>query len=483
MGEALCRAFPFVDVVVRGAGEKTLIAVLEGLRSGQRRPHEGLVWRGRPQEPQTDEGAACGTTAPVPGLVETSNLLRRRPAGVSLVPDQAAAVHTVPEVPPAIGKFESFVPDYDDFFDQVVDSVIATRCDLEMPVETSRGCWWYKKKCLFCGRSTDNLRYRVKARKAICDEMEFLAARHRCVRFMVVDPAVLEKEVASVADDAHGKGYDYRVWCQGRVFVDRDVHRRIAQIVDTMFFGIESLSTPVLKLMRKGHTAIQAIVALKRASEMGVKLTHNMIHGFPGERSEHYERLNGWLPAFFHLPPPFQISPMSIDRASVYFDAPAEYGITLQMPMPSDDPVLWLAQASGAEPQLLWDLASQVPADIPRVSGPVIDRTYALVGQWKAGYKRNAGKLWWRRGPNFITIRDERDGMGHSFDLPFPHDQLYMAVDEGATVPEIERHLADRNVAIEGAEIERVLSQLVSERVLYEEDGRFVSLALKHRPS
>ena len=120
-------------------------------------------------------------------------------------------VTVVPEVSPTAGRFVSVIPNYDDFFEQVAGTLVETHCELEMPIETSRGCWWYKKKCLFCGRSEDNLKYRVKSRQAICDEMEYLAGRHRTVRFMVVDPAVLEKEIAHIADHAQKMGYDYRV--------------------------------------------------------------------------------------------------------------------------------------------------------------------------------------------------------------------------------------------------------------------------------
>src|SRR6185369_5992400 len=52
--------------------------------------------------------------------------------------------------------------------------------------------------------------------------------------------------------------------------------------------GIESLSDAVLKLMRKGVSALQNIQLLKWAMEMGVEPRWNILWGFPREPAEAY---------------------------------------------------------------------------------------------------------------------------------------------------------------------------------------------------
>jgi ribosomal peptide maturation radical SAM protein 1 len=442
MGEALCRAFPFVDIVVRGDGEATLVQVLDDLRSGQVRPHDGLVWRDR---------------------------------------DGSSEPHAVQEAPLPPGRLVAPTPDYGDYFAQVLGTEIESSGDIQLPIETSRGCRWFRHKCLFCGRSEAHLRYRAKSREQVSDELALLSARHRTLRFVCVDSCVDEKQMAQVADEAKESGHDYQLWCQGRVFTDRETHRRLSTLAHTMFLGIESLSTPVLKLMRKGHTALQALVALKRAAENGLCPTYNLLHGFPGEREEHYRRLNDWLPAFCHLPPPFQLDAMVICRASVYFDRPADFGIRLHPPMPDRDPVLRLAESAGVSRQRLWDLAAGVPADIPCVSGEPIERCRALVAAWRDGYADDAGALWWQRGPDFLVIHDERAGATNRFELPAPFDRLYLATDEGATIEEIEARLAAAGCETPRAKIQETVTDLVAERLMYEEDGTFLSLALGRR--
>ena len=54
--------------------------------------------------------------------------------------------------------------------------------------------------------------------------------------------------------------------------------------------GIESLSTPILRLMDKGVTALQNIRLLKLCSEFGIQPLWNIMYGFPGEPPDEYEQ-------------------------------------------------------------------------------------------------------------------------------------------------------------------------------------------------
>jgi len=92
--------------------------------------------------------------------------------------------------------------------------------------------------------------------------------------------------------------------------------------------GIESLSTAVLKIMRKGVTALQNVAFLKWCSLYGVTPAWNLLYGFPGERAEDYEHMLKTLNAISHLPPPYSTGGMRLDRFSPYFQNPDRYGIT-----------------------------------------------------------------------------------------------------------------------------------------------------------
>jgi ribosomal peptide maturation radical SAM protein 1 len=99
--------------------------------------------------------------------------------------------------------------------------------------------------------------------------------------------------------------------------------------------GIESLSSPILKLMRKGVTAHQNLALLRDCASVGIQSGWNFIYGFPGETTENYRDVLALLPAISHLMPPKGFSPIMIDRFSPYFDNHSSFGIPSIRPFDS----------------------------------------------------------------------------------------------------------------------------------------------------
>src|SRR5205823_2252091 len=97
--------------------------------------------------------------------------------------------------------------------------------------------------------------------------------------------------------------------------------------------GIESLSTPILRLMRKGVTGLQNIRLLKWCAELGIRVDWNLLSGFPDEPAAEYARMAELMPSLVHLEAP-RFTPIQIQRFSPYFDRPEEFGLELTGPMP-----------------------------------------------------------------------------------------------------------------------------------------------------
>src|SRR5205823_3394211 len=81
--------------------------------------------------------------------------------------------------------------------------------------------------------------------------------------------------------------------------------RRLARAgVKQLQPGIESLSTPILRLMDKGVTGLQNVRLLKWCEEIGIRLDWNFLYGFPGEDPAEYDQLSDLVPSLMHLRPP-----------------------------------------------------------------------------------------------------------------------------------------------------------------------------------
>ena len=92
--------------------------------------------------------------------------------------------------------------------------------------------------------------------------------------------------------------------------------------------------------------------------------------------------------------------------------------------------------------------------------------------------------LLWLRGPGFITIVDERPGMPHArYTLDDCEAAIYLACDAGATPAQVQAALAARSDGVpEVSEITDFLAELTAAGLVYEEAGRYLSLAIARKP-
>jgi ribosomal peptide maturation radical SAM protein 1 len=314
MGAALHAAFPWVDVVVRGEAEAVLPELVGDLLGGRRvRPQPGLCYR------EGDRSVA--------------------------VPQSGTASVPMDEVP---------TPRYDEYFERLAKTSFATEVlrDVRIPYETSRGCWWGgKSHCTFCGLNGTTMAFRSKSADRVLEELTALARRHERVDFTLVDTILDMGYFRDVLPRLRDAGGDLSLYYEAKSNFRREQVQLLRDAgVDFLQPGIESLSTPILRLMRKGVTALQNVRLLKWCAEYGIHVFWNVIYGFPGEPPEEYARLADLVPSLTHLVP-FSLCPLAIHRFSPYHDRPAEFGLELGGPLP------WYRLVYPADERTLADLA------------------------------------------------------------------------------------------------------------------------------
>jgi ribosomal peptide maturation radical SAM protein 1 len=235
--------------------------------------------------------------------------------------------------------------------------------------------------------------------------------------------------------------------------------------------GIESLSTPTLKLMKKGVSALQNIRLLKWCAMHGVRAIWNLLYGFPGESPAEYARMAELVPALVHLEPP-SLCPLMVYRFSPYHARPAEHGLAIGPPLPAY--------------RLLYDVADERLQDLAqafehahtdgRDPESYVAPLRAEVERWNRDHARNAGALSYRRGPGFAVITDTRTTSPATarYTLTGEEARLYLACEAGATLAGLQR----QGIDLAEERLRALLSDLVAERLLYEEQGHYLSLAL-----
>jgi ribosomal peptide maturation radical SAM protein 1 len=445
MGAALHRLFPWIDVVVRGEAEAVLPELCAELLDGREpTPRPGLCIRSRP-----DGASRC---TPLDGAFR---------------PDMDAI--------PA--------PDYDEYFSRLRESPIrdAVLPEVRLPIETARGCWWGEKAhCTFCGLNGSSMSFRAKSVERVLHEVEDLARRYKRTDFEVVDNILDMGYLRSVLPrlrESRRAGEDYTFFYETKANLRHDQIRLLRDAgVLRIQPGIESLSTPILRLMRKGVTALQNIRLLKWAARYGVQVTWNIIYGFPGEPPDEYPRMAELVPSLVHLKPPGLV-PLQLQRFSPYHEAAASWGLELIGPEP------YYTHIYDADPEALAELAYAFT--YRHADGRDPERYVAPLRQalaaWDEAYRRVGRQgLRYTKGPDYLRIRDLRPGRpARDYLLSDVEAEIYLGCDAGATPSDLRASLRDQyGVDLEEDRIRAFLDDLVSARLAYEEAGRYLALAI-----
>jgi ribosomal peptide maturation radical SAM protein 1 len=280
MGPELVRTVDCVDLAVVGEGETALPRLLTALAAG------------------TDPAA-------VPGVVRRDG-------------DRVAAT---PAAPPLTRLDDLPAPDYTEYFDRAERLGLLTpagRRDVWLPVETARGCWWgAKHHCTFCGLNGTTMAFRAKSAPRVLGELAEQARRYRSFRFAAVDNILDPTYLRTLFPALVEARSDYELFYEVKANLTRGQLRLLARAgVAGIQPGLESLSSRVLGLMRKGVRAAQNVNVLRWARYYGVDVAWNVLWGFPGETAADYAEQAAAMPYLTHLAPPVSADRIWLERFS-----------------------------------------------------------------------------------------------------------------------------------------------------------------------
>ena len=440
MGAALHRAFPWIDVVVRGEAERVAAGVMRDLIDRKPvRPQPGLCYR-------DGDGAAV------------------------VIPQSSVSDIAMDDVP---------LPIFDEYLERLAKTSFAPQIVLgvQLVYESARGCWWgAKAHCTFCGINGSSMAFRSKTPARVIEDLTTLARRYRRLDFEIVDSILALDYFQEVLPQLRESGYDLRLFYEIKANLKKEQVRLLRESgVSRIQPGLESLSTPILERMRKGVTAFQNVRLLKWCAEYGVRVYWNVIYGFPGEPQEEYARMAQVVPSLAHLQPPNWGS-IVLHRFSPYHVQPGSFGLEVTGPR------WWYPHVYDTDSATLTDLAysfehRHLDGRDPEIYVAPLARA---IEAWRAGWPDGYRSLRYRRGPGFLVIQDRRPGL-ESADYSFGDREasIYLACADGATAAEAcERLQMNGETDIDKDDVEEFLQKLVGLRLVFAEKSRYLSLAL-----
>ena len=172
------------------------------------------------------------------------------------------------------------------------------------------------------------------------------------------------------------------VYLQVRPDLSKDQLRLLADAgIRRLEVGIESLSTPVLRLMRKGTTALKCVQFLKWARELGIEVIWNVLWGFPGEDPREYQKMADMVPLLAHLQPPNSVGSFRLDRFSPAFEDPDGFGLAAIRPYPSYGYVYDLPEEALAGLAYFFVFDYARPQDVAAYTLPLAEAIASVEGE------------------------------------------------------------------------------------------------------
>jgi ribosomal peptide maturation radical SAM protein 1 len=430
MGATLCRLFPFIDFVCTGYGDTAFPRLVQAVADGEARPS-------------------------VPGILARDGDTQAPPA----IAD--ARVEDLDALP---------YPDYSDYIEQLKTVDPPLDCEMRVPMETSRGCWWADvSRCTFCGFNVTGVPFHCKSPQRILDELHYLGERYGRSLFFADSVMAGHLFQTIVPELARQQGFSL-AW-EVRPTLTREQVRLLAQAgVGSVQPGIESLSDPILKLMRKGTTLAHNIQILKWAKEFGIQVVWNLLWGFPGEDPAEYAAMARLIPHLTHLDPPTGFGHIRFDRYSAYLEEPASFGITRLKPVRAYRAIYH----SLAEDDLR-DLAVHFDAEYADVAPLYRNSMDQAVRAWLGS---RGARLDVFPSAGSIHIVDTRQpGTAHEYRFDGLAAQLYLLCDAAQTVRAL---LAAPSICGRASEAEVValLDQFVGLGLMIHPGGQYLSLAV-----
>jgi ribosomal peptide maturation radical SAM protein 1 len=436
MGPELVRATDCIDFAVIGEGDEAFPRLLGALAAGA-----GL------------DG--------VPGLA-------RRHDG---------QVKVTPPVPPAVRLDDLPSPDYEEYFQHAEELGILPRVghrSVWLPIETARGCWWGEKHhCTFCGLNGTAMSFRPKSPERVLRELTYQAKRYRSFRFEAVDNIMDMTYLAKLFPALIQNETGYEIFYEVKSNLRREQLKLMAQAgVIQIQPGIESLSSNVLRLMRKGVRAVQNVNLLRWARYYDIHVDWNLLWGFPGETEADYSEQETAMPDLVHLQPPANADRVWLERFSPLFTERDTFRTRSRAPERS---YRYIYPGHVDLERIAYFFDYELEGELPASTYAGVRRT---VSDWRRAWQSGKApvlKYW--SAPGFVQIYDERhEGQGGTYTFEDTLADLYLACSSGPTTAGAVRRSLGLHLPAEA--IQEVFQEFRNRGLMFL-DGKFaLALAL-----
>lgn len=450
MGIEIFRNAPFIDVMSTGEADDIVVPLFEALLE-KREPRwlQGLIYR-------TAENQ----------IVES-------------MPAEPVAAQIIDELPDA---------EFDDYFaDAELVGLAHDRhwqARVNLPFESSRGCWWGQKKhCTFCGLNAQGMNFRAKSAERVLNTIDTYIERYPGYRYQATDNILnmaYFKDLIPQLSEKRRTGAFFELFYEVKANMTRTHIKALADAgVKYVQPGLESLSSRLLSIMGKGVTALQNVYFLKCCREYDIVAFWNILIRVPGEKREDYDQMVEWISALSHLRPPYGGAPkIELHRFSPYFSEKNRWTENVT-------PMRWYEGVFPADIVSMERVAYYFDADWKdtledNAYVELVDATHNWIQQWSE--RDRLPRLVMHPCGTGLEIEDTRTQGNELRVLDAEQSILYKAIDAPTKPQKVKRTLEDTAFAcLTVQQIEAHLDRFVDAGLALTENGAYLAIAVNDK--
>jgi hypothetical protein len=311
-------------------------------------------------------------------------------------------------------------------------------------------------------------------------ELAALSDAHGVRDFLLVDNILRYSEVEALCAKIIGLRKQLRIGIEARVSLRPGEIELLAKAgVVYIQFGIEALSSEILKTIYKGTTCIQNIQAMKLCEQFGIENISNIIVYHPGvtakalrETLRNIERVSCYRP--------LSCSIFTLSYQSPIFKNPSRFGVSKVRDLDK------LARCFPPEVRagLFWPDKS-FDLDLPQEVRELWEKVEAAVVEWKRMYMERTARFGLRsllsyedRGSDLL-VTDYRPDPPRTYRIDEASRALYLGCQVMSTLEKLNALRPELSIR----EIEQRLDVLEREGLLFCEGRKYLGLAVCAEPA
>jgi ribosomal peptide maturation radical SAM protein 1 len=376
------------------------------------------------------------------------------------------------------------LPDYSDYFaerERIQQQTGKTVTVEYVPFESARGCWWGEKNhCVFCGINRDLISFRAKEPNRVVNDLVQLSARFGVVKFLATDWILSQKNRVELFKLLIELDLDLELFYEVRPAMKKwEVQMMRDAGVRRVQPGIESFSTPLLRLMRKNTTGAHQIQFLRWCKEVGIHVSYNLLAGFPGEETTWYLQMANMLRKIGHLDPPIAaLDFVELHRFSPLFSQQKEFGIeqyNIRCDFANNFPEGTIDYNKSG---YFFEYSSDRLVDRDDYANIVRSFTEPWIN---SRFSSPHPAYEYRIGAGFVQITDTRFSEQRVIHLQEIYQDVFLLCDEVKTRRSLSSDLAQKYPKeVSDGTLDRIIDELVDDDILFEEGRFLVTLPIAH---